>query len=226
MKNQNIFTETLGLQKTAFTTTISIISTMQQHGENLLKTSLEQNPWLPGSSKRACLNMTNIYSKYWENFKSITSQSFESMEKISSPNTKPEIKESKQTKTTEQTSSPHQGKKDAPIRKKTTQVKKTVKAGTSPKKGHITESAPTAKQVSFEKPDVTKPEPTKPEPTKPEPTKPEQAKPEPTKPEQAKSIKIKAKKKITETPNPSKQKTPSVIGHKKSTEKNSLPTKD
>lgn len=141
MKNQTMITKTIGLQKTAFVTTISIISTMQQHGEDLLKTSLEQNPWLPGSSKRACLNMTNCYSKYWENFKSVTDQSFEAMEKVSSTDRQTGIK------TTEQTSAPSPAQKQPTTRKKTPQVKKTVKA----------KSVSAKKPVTLEKPVQTKP---------------------------------------------------------------------
>ncbi len=201
MKNQTMFTKNIELQKTAFVTTISIISTMQQHGEDLLKTSLEQNPWLPESSKRACLNMTNSYSKYWENFKSATHQSIEAMEKISSPNRKTEVKESKQTKTTEQASSPRPEKKGSTVRKKTIRVKKTVKASPLPKKEPIIESVATAKQVPLEKP-VEK------------------------KSEQAKPIQVKAETPILKTSSTSQQKTVPAVDHKKSKEKPSLHTKD
>jgi len=201
MKDQTMFAKTLGLQKNAFMTTISIISTIPKHGEDLLKTSLEQTPWLSGSSKRACLNMTNFYSTFWKNFKSATYQSFEAMEKISSPNSKTEVKESKQTETTEQSSPQRQEKKGPTVIKKTAQVKKTVKASPLPKKEPIVESVQTATQVPFKKPVETKPE-------------------------QAKPLEVKAKKPILKTSNPSQQKTPTAIDSKVSTEEPTLPTKD
>lgn len=199
MKNQTMIAKTIGLQKTTFVATISIISTMQQHGEDLLKTSLGQTPWLSGSSKRACLDMTNFYSKYWDNFKSVTDQSFEALEKISSPERKNETKEAKAT---EQTSISSPAQKKPTARKKTPQVKKIVKAKASPKNKSVAESVPTEKPVTLEKPVQPKP------------------------PEQAKAIEVKAERPILKASRPSQQKTPPAIGDKKPTAKLSLPTKD
>jgi hypothetical protein len=134
MENQKILSRTIGLQKTTFTNTMAIISTMQQHGEDLLKTALTQSSWLPGSSKDACLYWTDCYSKYLENIKAVVDQGFAAIELLSSPDTNPKKGGSQQAITTERVPAPRPAKKNPCVRKKSVSAKKTVIGKTSPSK--------------------------------------------------------------------------------------------
>ena len=160
-----MLSKTIGLQKTAFTNTLAIISTMQQHGEYLLKTTLEQSPWLPGSSKDACLYWADFYSEYLENLKSVADQGFAAIERVSLPSTKPEENKPQQAKTTERVSAPHP-------------AKKIVEAKTLPGKRAVARNEPAEKPVVREKLEVKKSEDVKavtsiPKPSVPsEPTAP------------------------------------------------------
>ena len=102
MDNQTMFAKTIGLQKTAFNNTLTIFSTLQHHGEDLLKMTLEKNPWLPKSSKNACLYWSDFYSKYLENLRSVANQGFAEIERISSPDLKPMNQELPSAVTTKQ----------------------------------------------------------------------------------------------------------------------------
>jgi hypothetical protein len=156
MKNQTMLSKTIGLQKTAFTNTLAIISTMQQHGEDLLKTTLEQSPWLPGSSKSACLYWADFYSKYLENLKSVADQGFAVIERVSLPSTKPEENEPQQIKNTERVPVPRPAKESPAVRKKTVSAKKNVDAKTLPDKKAVARNVPAEKPVSREKLEVKK----------------------------------------------------------------------
>jgi len=151
MKNQTMLAKTIGLQKTALETTIEIISAIQQNGEDLLKTSLEETPWLPGSSKRACLDLTKFYSQYWESVKSATDQGFGIIEKISSPDRKKVAKEPTQTKTGERVSGSRPAKKSPVVRKKTTQPQKTVRVKPICEENPVDKNVQVEKQVSLKK---------------------------------------------------------------------------
>ena len=83
MENQNMLSKTIGLHRTAIADTLAIFSTMQQHGEDILKTTLEQSLWLPESSKKGYLYYADFYAKYLENLKSVTDLSFAEIERIS-----------------------------------------------------------------------------------------------------------------------------------------------
>lgn len=157
-----MFSKTIGLHKTAFDNTLVIFSTMQQHGEDLLKTTLEQSPWLPKSSKNACLYLSDFYLKYLENLRSVADQGFAEIERISSPDSKPAKNELHPKATTKQAPTPRPAKKSSAARAKTVSTKKPMVANTSPTKEPvtqdtpikkpITQSAPTPKQVTHKAP--------------------------------------------------------------------------
>lgn len=147
MENQTTLSKTIGLHKTAFANTLAIISTLQQQGEDLLKTTLEQSPWLPVSSKNACLYWADFYSKSLENLKSMADQGFAEIEQISSPSPKPEENESQQPITTERMPAPRPAKRSPSVRKKSVSAKKTVVAKTLPGKKTIAQKVPVEKPV-------------------------------------------------------------------------------
>ena len=155
MENQKILSRTIGLQKTTFTNTMAIISTMQQYGEDLLKTTLTQSSWLPGSSKDACLYWADCYSKYLENIKSVVDQGFAAMELLSSPDTNPGKDESQQAITTKRVPVPRPAKKSPSVRKKSVSAKKTVVAQTSPSRDAVAQNVSVEKSVPQSAPDKT-----------------------------------------------------------------------
>jgi hypothetical protein len=152
MKNQTMLSKTIGLQKAAFTNSLAIFTTMQQHGEDLLKTTLEQNPWLPGDSKSACLFWADFYSEYLENLKSVADQGFAAIERVSLPSTKPEENKPQQTKNTERVPAPRPVKASPAVRKKTVSAKKTVEEKALPVKKAVTQNVPAEKPVARNEP--------------------------------------------------------------------------
>jgi hypothetical protein len=126
MENQEIFSRILGMQNTTVANTMAIICTMQQHGEDLLKTTLTQSSWLPRNSKDACLYWVDCYSKYLQNMKSVVDQGVAAIELLSSSDTKPGEVESQQAITTERVTVLRPTKKSPGIRKKSVSAKKTV----------------------------------------------------------------------------------------------------
>jgi hypothetical protein len=153
MENQKILARTIGLQKTTFTNTMAIISTMQQYGEDLLKTTLKQSSWLPGSSKDACLYWADCSSKYLENIKAVVDQGFTAIESLASPDTKPGKDESQQTVTPKRTPVPRQAKKSPSVKKKSVSTKKTEIAKTVPSKEAVAQKVSVEKSVPQSVPD-------------------------------------------------------------------------
>jgi hypothetical protein len=152
MENQTMLSKTIGMQRTAFTNTLSLFSTMHQQGENLLKTTMEQNPWLPKSSKNACFYWSDIYSKYLENLNFVANQGFAEIEKFSSPGLKLEKNESQQKNTTEKKVASRPAKKSPTAGEKTVSAKKTEATNTSPPKKQVAPNTPTEKPVTLKTP--------------------------------------------------------------------------
>jgi hypothetical protein len=156
MNNQTIISKSLGLNKTTFTNTLAILSTMQQHGESLLKTTLEQNPWLPGSSKDACLYWADFYSKYLNSLKSMADQGFADIERISLPLLNLAENASRQTIATEIIPTPLPAKKSPDVREKKVSAKETLVAKMLPEKMPVPQNTsaekPATQNTSAEKP--------------------------------------------------------------------------
>lgn len=100
IENQTIFSQTIDFYKTAFANTLAIILTMQQQGEDLLKTALEQNPWLPESNRNACLYWTDACTKNLQSVITLIDQGIPETEQLSA--TKPETNKPEQTIATDQ----------------------------------------------------------------------------------------------------------------------------
>jgi hypothetical protein len=145
MNNQTIISKSLGLNKTTFTNTLAILSTVQQQGESLLKTTLEQNPWLPGSSKDACFYWADIYSEYLKNLKSMANQGFAEIERISLSGLKLVENESGQTIATEIVPTSLPAKKSPDDKEKKVSAKETLDAKMLPEKMPVTQNEPTEK---------------------------------------------------------------------------------
>jgi hypothetical protein len=121
---------------------------MQQQGEDLLKISLEKSPWLPKSSKNACLYWADIYSKYLDNVRSVANQGFSEIERISSPSSKSGNKEFAPEATTKQTPTPRQTKKSPAVKEKTGNAEKIMAVNTPPAQKSVTKVTPTKKPIT------------------------------------------------------------------------------
>ncbi len=156
MDNHTMFTKTIGLQRTAFNNTLTFFSTLQQHGEDLLKITLEKNPWLPKSSKNACLYWSDIYSKYLKDLRSVANQGFAEIERISSPEEKPMNKNLPTEITAKPVSIPRSVKKSVTVTEKTGNAKKALVAKNLPVKSSVEQDTPITKPIfknaSSEKP--------------------------------------------------------------------------
>lgn len=152
MEIQTALSKTIGLQKVAFSNTLAIFSTLQQQGEDLLKTTLEQSPWLPVGSKNVCLFWADYYSKSLENMKSMADQGFAEIERMSSTAKTPEENKSQQTITKKQVAAPRSEKRRPSVKAKTVHVKKNVVTEALPSEKKIAEKVPVEKQVVQEVP--------------------------------------------------------------------------
>jgi hypothetical protein len=84
MDNQKMLSQTIQFQRTAWQNSMAIFSAVQQHGEELLKTTIQQSPWLPGSSKKACLLWADIWTKNLAGMTELVEQNLANMERLSS----------------------------------------------------------------------------------------------------------------------------------------------
>lgn len=146
MENHTMLSSTIGLHKTALNNTLTFFSTVHRQGENLLKTTLEQNPWLPESSKDACFYWSDIYSKYLENLKIAANRGFIEIEKFSSPSSKLQEHTSSQEKTTVLKTPPRSTNKGQIAGEKTVSPKRTKATKTT------SDKKPIAPIISTEKP--------------------------------------------------------------------------
>lgn len=170
MKNQTILIKAIGMQKALFTDSLAIFSTMQQHGEDLLKTTLEQSPWLPGNSKSAYIYWADFYSGYLENLKSLADQGFAAIERVSLQSTKPEENKPQQAKNTKRVPAPRPAKASPAVRKKTVAVKKNVDAKKLPGKKVVAQNVSAKNPVVREKLEVKKTEDVKAATSMPKPS--------------------------------------------------------
>jgi len=151
MDNRTMFLKTIELQKTVLGCGLSIFSTMQQNAEALLKTTLDQSPWLPAASKTACLYAAECSSKYLGNLQLIAEQGFSELERISLPGVEPGEKMTQQKKAPAKTSSPAATSNRPSVKKKTAAVR-TPRAKTETAKIPPAKTPPVQQLTSHDKP--------------------------------------------------------------------------
>ncbi len=125
MKYQNMFSRSIGFQKTAIAGTLGVISSLQHHGEALLKTTLEQNPWISESNRKACCDWTEVCVKNFESMKDLVDQGLAEMDRIFTPSPKQDKEVQQQTATKAQRPDPLPAKKTSSARR-TAPIKKTA----------------------------------------------------------------------------------------------------
>ena len=84
MDNLNLLCQTIRFQRTALQQSLAMVSAVQQHGERFLKTTLDQNPWIPGDSKDACLFLAGIWRKNLTGMSELVDKNLATMERLTS----------------------------------------------------------------------------------------------------------------------------------------------
>jgi hypothetical protein len=79
-----MLSQTIRFQRTAWQNSLAIITAVQQHGEKLLKTTIQQSSWIPGSSKEACLFWADIWTKNLAGMTDLVDKNLADMERLSS----------------------------------------------------------------------------------------------------------------------------------------------
>lgn len=162
MDNQTMMLKAIDFQKTVIGCGLSIVAGMQKSAEVLLRTGLEQSPWLPAVSKTACLYAAECSSKYLGNLQLMTEQGFSEMERSSVFRAQPKLKMPQQKQAKAKTSKPAAApKRPSVTRKKAATGKRKVAqiaaAKTQPVKTEAVKTPPAKTQpaqqlISHEKP--------------------------------------------------------------------------
>lgn len=84
MDNLNMLCQTIRFQRTALQNSLAMITAVQKHGERLLKTTLEQSPWIPGESRDACLFWAGIWTKNLTGVTDLVDKNLATMERLTS----------------------------------------------------------------------------------------------------------------------------------------------
>ena len=90
MDNLNLLCQTIRFQRTALQNSLAMISAVQQHGEKLLKSTLEQSPWIPGEGKDACLFWAGLWTKNLTGMTDLVDKNLATMERLTSTGEKRE----------------------------------------------------------------------------------------------------------------------------------------
>ena len=90
MDNLNLLCQTIRFQRTALQNSLAMISAVQQHGEKLLKSTLEQSPWIPGEGKDACLFWAGFWTKNLTGMTDLVDKNLATMERLTSTGEKRE----------------------------------------------------------------------------------------------------------------------------------------
>ena len=157
--------EAFQFQKDLCESTFSIATSMQENCENMLKDSLDLNPWLPLEGKKVCLFFSEQYWSTLANMKSSSLLSLdyvenlftppESQAKVSPPAAKTSMEKTKPTtrKTTATKSTRAKKTTTTPVSaKKSTPAKKTATGKSTPRQSQAVKSQGAKKSVSTKAP--------------------------------------------------------------------------
>jgi len=147
MDIQTMFSKTIDFNKTAFASTMALVSSVQQHGEALMKTTLEQSPWLPESSKRACLFWADACTQNLENMKILVDHSLTGMERLAEMSPAGDDKPQKAAARA-QRPAPSPAQPTPANRKKAAQTKKSMAAKTAADEKATLQKKPVEKPAS------------------------------------------------------------------------------
>lgn len=129
MENKALMSRAIQYQKAASDNIFSLVATLQNSGEKIVKETLDQYSWLPESSKKGLIDWYDTCTKTTDGLKEMVDRSYEEMEKyLITP--EPEQQAAKTTSQTvvktEATPRTRAPKKPAATKAKPTPVKKTA----------------------------------------------------------------------------------------------------
>lgn len=80
MDQKQLFKQMLDFQKTTFDNSFQAMSTLQEQGEKMVDTFLEQASWLPEEGKKAVANWLNAYKEGRIKYREAVEKNFEKVE--------------------------------------------------------------------------------------------------------------------------------------------------
>lgn len=172
MDNLNLLCQTIRFQRTALQNSLAMISAVQQHGEKLLKTTLDQSPWIPGEGKDACLFWAGIWTKNLTGMTDLVDKNLATMERFTStgekrqagkerPPEKPAAEPKEPPSVVAKKAAPERKQETAPERKPSTEKSQTEEKEMPPPKEKEqtamvkteTQKAPVSEQPPEKKPE-------------------------------------------------------------------------
>lgn len=82
MDNLSLLRQTIRFQRTALQNSLAMLNAVQQHGESLLKTTLDHSPWLPGEGRDACLFWTGLWTNNLAGVTDLVDKNLATMERL------------------------------------------------------------------------------------------------------------------------------------------------
>jgi polyhydroxyalkanoate synthesis regulator phasin len=82
MDQQQMFKQMMEFQKTTFDNSFGAMSKLQEQGETMVKTFVDQAPWLPEDGKKAIKDWINAYQSGRENFKKNVDASYQKVQEF------------------------------------------------------------------------------------------------------------------------------------------------
>ena len=80
MEQKQLFKQMIDFQKATFDNSFNAMSTLQEQGEKMLGTFLEQATWLPQEGKKAISDWINAYQEGRKKFKDTVEDNFNKVE--------------------------------------------------------------------------------------------------------------------------------------------------
>jgi polyhydroxyalkanoate synthesis regulator phasin len=80
MDQKQLFKQMLDFQKATFDNSFKAMTTLQEQGEQMVNTFLEQATWLPEEGKKAVTNWINAYKEGREKYREAVEKNFEKVE--------------------------------------------------------------------------------------------------------------------------------------------------
>jgi hypothetical protein len=131
MDNLKMLCQTIRFQRAALQNSLALAYAVQQHGQKFLKSTLDQSPWIPGDSKKACLFWADFYTKNLTGVTDLVDQNLSKLERMATVNREKEAKRAKE-KPSAPIHSPETPQSSAPEKKTAPEEKTTAKTPHAP----------------------------------------------------------------------------------------------
>jgi hypothetical protein len=80
MDQQKMFKQMMEFQKATFDNSFNAMSKLQEQGEMMVQTFIDQSPWLPEEGKKAIKDWIKAYQKGREDFKKTVDTNYQKVE--------------------------------------------------------------------------------------------------------------------------------------------------